>query len=250
MVDIIRTQCSRGRDSRKILSPLTGMWKDCLVSADPQYATYYFNDMFDYTEADWTITEDGSESGTSGQQDDVNGWIAIYCDGDDNDEVYFAQVGEAYKIADGKDIWFEAKIKLTEAATDDSNWIIGLSEGVGADHLQDNGAGPPATYDGIVFFKVDGTMTVQCESSLASTQVTDADVGTFTSGTAVRLGFHVRAQSSTIASCDFYVDGTIQAQNSITYSGHGEMQLFFGVKAGGTNEEALHVDYIKIVQLR
>jgi len=251
MVDKVIEQCARGRDSRKILSPLSGMWKDCLVSADPQYAAVYHNDMYVYDESHWTITESGSESGTSGCQDTVNGWIKIYCDADDDDYVFFQHVGEGWKIADGKDIWFEARFALTETDTNKANWIFGLVENVGTGLLQAAGAGPPANYDGIVFFKVDGTMYIQAESSLATAQTTSATANAFASGTTYRIGFHVRAGTSTAASIDFFVDGSIKATHSLTYSGHGEMQLVFGIKAGGSgSEESLDIDYIKCVQLR
>lgn len=229
----------------------TGPWASCPILGiltDPSYGTIFMDDFFMYgaTGDMWTLVEDAGKAGTDAVLDDAAGWYQHYCDGDDNDESYLASEGESWKLASGKPLWFEAKVRLTEANTDDANWIVGLIEGGGAANtLLDNGGGPPANYDGVCFFKVDGTMYIQFETSIAATQVTNATFNAFVSGTAYRLGFHWDGVSTVTP----YVNGVAGTAHTMATTG-GECNACFGVKAGGANEEAIEIDYIKIVQLR
>jgi hypothetical protein len=228
----------------------SGPWATCpilAINADPSLGHIFFDDFHYFTEADrWTTTEDEGKTGTDGVQDAVGGWYKNFCDADDNDESYCIAEGEFFKLVANKPLWFEAKVQLTEANTDEANWIVGLIENPGADTLLDNGGGPSASYDGFCFFKVDGTMKVQFESSTAATQVTNATLADFTSGTAVRVGAYFDG-GTTITP---YVDGVAGTAHTLNLTGQGELAPVFGVKAGGTNEEAIEIDYIKVVQVR
>lgn len=229
----------------------TDLWANCpilAIMADPSLGTILFDDffMFGVTGDLWTVVEDAGASGTDAVQDAANGWYKHFCDGDDNDEAYLASEGESWKLAANKPLWFECQLKLTEANTDDANWVVGLIEGGGAaDTLADNGGGPPADYDGACFFKVDGTMTIQFETSVATAQTTNASLATFVSGTTYRLGFYWDGVSSVTP----YVNGTAGSAHTIATTG-GECNACFGVKAGGANEEAIEIDYIRVVALR
>lgn len=228
-----------------------GPWAHCPIlpiMTDPSLGTIFFDDffMFGATGDRWVIVEDAGAGGADAVQDAAGGWYKHFCDGDDNDEAYLATEGESWKLEADKPLWFEAKIKLTEANTDDANWIVGLVEGGGAaNSLQDNGAGPPADYDGACFFKVDGTMTVQFETSIATAQVTNAALATFVSGTELRLAFYWDGVSAVTP----YVNGVAGTAHAMAATG-AEANACFGVKAGGGNEEAIEIDYIKVVQMR
>lgn len=227
-----------------------GVWAGCPILSilcDPGLGRIFMDDFDEFTEDDaWnTIAEDADKTGTDGVQDSNNGWYKNYCDGDDNDESYVEHTGETWKLTTGDPMWFEARVKLTEADTNKANWIIGLMENPGANSLQDDGAGPPADYDGIVFFKVDGTMNVQFETSTATSQTTTAALGTFASATAYRVGFYYDGATSVTP----YLNGVAGTAHTISLTGHGEMNIMFGVKAGSANEEAIEVDYIKAVQI-
>lgn len=212
----------------------------------------FFDDFFAY---DGTATVGGylvagTGAGTVAAIDGVGGVLSIASGGTDNNEAYASSVTECFKFAASKPLFFEAKLNLTEAATDDANWIIGLSDVVDATALTDNGAGPPASYDGAVFFKVDGTMTIQFETSNAATQVTDANVGTFVSATDYKVGFFFDPGDGTTGSITPYVDGVADAAQAITLAGLAEMHVLMGVKSGGANAETLLVDYVHVVGVR
>lgn len=227
----------------------SGMWADYPIDnpADPSLYFGMFDDFTEFTEADtWTTTEDSNKSGTDGVMDEVGGVYANFCDGDDNDESYCISEGEVFKFTTGKKMWFEAKLRVDEANTDDANVMVGVSDSAEADMILDNGGGPAASYDGAVFFKVDGGTKWQFETSNAGDQVTNATLGTYADDTFARVGFYFDG-ATTITP---YFNGTAGTAHTISCTGLEEMHLFFGIKAGDTNEESVEIDYIKCIQER
>lgn len=230
------------------------LWESAPVLAaitDPAFY-HLFRDHFHQldvtaTTGQWAVVKDGSVAGSV--LDVAGGWAQILTDVNDNDEFYLSSIGEHWLFAATKPLWFEARLQLTEANTDDANIIVGLSDTVGANTLLDDGAGPAASYDGAVFFKVDGGTVWQFETSNAGTQVTDTNVGAFSSGTATRLGFTFDPSNGTTGILTPYVNGVAGTERNITLAGLEEMHLLFGVKAGGANAETLKLDYVQVLQV-
>ena len=231
------------------------LWANCpiqAIKADPSLGHVFFHEFFEHTDGDAftkSLYPAGAPGGTTGIIAARGGWYKTYCDGDDNDEAYEVSTGESWLFAENKKLWFECKINLSETSTDAANWIIGFMDAAGQNALVDNGGGPATTYDGAVFYKVDGTLTTFFGSSNDTTQAAATTMGTFESGVAVRLGFYYDGAATTGVITP-YINGVAKTAQNITNSGLAEMELFFGVKAGSTNEEALEVDWIKCVQLR
>jgi len=235
----------------KAAAILWGPYGGADVFSSKKYSIEYFDDFFKYdTTNDYAVVEDAGAGGGDVITDAAGGWLSVGCDGDDNDECYVSSIAEIFKFQTNKQLFFETKIKLTEANTDDANFIIGLSDTVAANSLLDNGAGPMASYDGAVFFKADGTMKIQFETSNAGTQVTNATLADFVSGTEYVLGFLYDYNDGTTATVTPYVNGVAGTAHSLTISGLEEMHVLIGVKAGGANEEALVVDYVHVVSER
>lgn len=232
------------------------LWANCPIQAikcDPSLAHVFFTDFFEHTDGDsFTISHfGGTPAGTIGISAGIGGQYTTYADADDNDETYEISDGESWLFAEGKKLWFEVKYACTEGDTNKANYVFGLADAAGENFLIDNGAGPAATYDGAVFYKVDGTMNIYFESSNAGTPSTATTMKTTcVSGTSYRLGFYYDGAPTT-GIITPYIDGVAKTATSIANSGLAEMELFFGVKAGGgTPEEYLVVDWIKCVQLR
>ena len=215
------------------------------------YTCEFFDDFFQYdTTNTYAVVEDAGATGADVLDDSVNGVLSIGCDGDDNDECYISSKAENFKFQTNKSLFFETQVTLTEANTDEANFIIGLSDTVAADSLVDDGAGPMASYDGAVFFKVDGTMKIQFETSNAAAQVTNATLDDFVSGTTYRLGFLYEYKDGVTAEVTPYVDGVAGTTHELTIAGLEEMHILMGSKAGGANEEALKVDYVHVIAER
>jgi hypothetical protein len=191
-----------------------------------------------------------TDGGTIASVDAVGGVASIATGGVDNNESYISSQHEIFKFETDKRLFFEARVKLTEANTDDANIIVGLSDTVAADSLLDDGAGPMASYDGVVFFKVDGGTKWQFESSNAGTQDTETDVGDFSDATWTKLGFLYDFNDGVTANITPYVDGVAGTAVTVTIAGLEEMHILLGAKAGGGNAETLLVDYVHVIQDR
>lgn len=197
----------------------------------------------------FTSTDDGG-TGTNALLDGHGGWYNVVTAAADNDYHLMSSGAEFIKFQANKPAYVETKLKLTEAATDDSNWVFGFTDTLTTGFLANDGGGPAASYDGAVFFKVDGTMAIQFESSNAGTQVTTASVAPFVSGTEYTLGILFNPGDGTTGTLTPYVNGVAGAAHSITLAGLEEMHLVFGVKSGGANAETLSVDYLFVEATR
>jgi len=229
------------------LFPLEGV-------ADKTGRKEIYDDFFYFIDADlWTETADAGATGTTGVSDGAGGIMSVFCDGDDNDEAYLHTTNEVFKFEDDKPLFFEARVALTEANTDDANVIVGLCDAAGANTLLDNGAGPKASYSGAVFYKVDGGTVWQAEISLAGTQTavilsTDTFPG---DGTFQKLGIEFIPTAANTADVKFYIDGAlVGTASSFSYAAATDMDVCLGVKAGGANEEELKIDYVLCSQVR
>ena len=229
----------------------TELWANCPTLAmlcDPSIGVAYFDDMFDVNDAngDSKYTESG-DTPVVAVEDAANGVISLKpTNATDNHACTIATDGESWDLANGKELWFEARVKLTEANTDDANILIGLCDTPGADVLKDDGGGPADSYDGIVFAKVDGGTVWQFETSNSTAQTTTADAGDFSSGEWHRVGFHYDGDTTVTP----YLDGVAGTAHTVSYTGWAEMEFVASVKNGDSNIETLMIDYVKIVNLR
>ncbi len=216
---------------------------------------YGFEDDFHYYVTADMLSTTATNSGTATVSDGVKGILNMApSDGSvvDNDEIYVHNTAEVFLFAASKPLYLKAIMSLTEANTNDANWMIGVMNGVAADSLLDNGGGPKADYSGAVFFKVDGTMEIVCEASISTTQDTSASADnlTFVSGTTYTLELFFQPTSSTAASVFFYINGTLYHTATITYTGATEMAAVLACKNGDANNESLDVDYLGCWQTR
>lgn len=230
------------------------------ITQDPSVGCFWKDDFLrpPAVANGWTLVEDAG--GTAPIMLDIkNGWWRQFTDGEDEDEFYLHTTNEMFLLEAGKHLWWEARVTLTEVSGVTANYIFGLSENVGAAHLQDAGAGPTATYDGMCWFKVDSDMFFNFETSLAGAQVTSVDYVPHVSGTTYRFGaWCVPSSPTTFLVYPWYsignargVLGTAQVQNLAL--GGGEMQAFFGCKTGdvgGATEESIDIDYFWVAQQR
>jgi len=216
----------------------------------------YFDDLYEYdptaTVGNFAVTEDaGADVGDLLDATLPNGVLSVGCDGDDNDECYVASINKITKFMTDKKVYFEAKVKLTEANTDDANWCVGLCSVYAANTLVDNGAGLVTTFDGAMFYKVDGTMKIYFRSSNGAVQGDAIDLGTFVSGTWYTLGIFYDYNDGVTAKVTPYVNGVAGTTQDITIAGlDALLHAVFGVKAGGANEEILKVDYVRVLTER
>lgn len=91
----------------------------------------------------------------------------------DNSKSGWKPIGNIVTLGAGKTAWMGAKLQYTEANTNSANLLVGFISTVIGSALQNDGAGPPSSYSGAVFFKTDGgSANWSVEVSLAGTQST------------------------------------------------------------------------------
>lgn len=225
---------------------------------------FCFKDDFDHMSSvkttqtgHWAVTEDDGATGTDAVQNASGGIYRHYCGPVLNDEAYIHSLAEVFKLQANKHLWWEAKVTLTETALTKANFVVGLAENVGADFLADAAGGPTSPYDGMCWYKLCDNMFLEFETSLDAAQVEWSDAFAHATGVTYRLGaWCVPVNATTFTVYPWYSVGTArgvlavaQAQ-SLTLTGHGEMQAVFGVKNGAANEEYIDIDYFWVVQER
>jgi hypothetical protein len=209
-----------------------------------------------------------TDGGTCTIADGVDGYVAISPGAADNNEIYLCGATEIFKFADGKPQVFETLLQFTEASTNKANVIAGLIDAVAANTLQDDGAGPKATFSGAVFYKIDGETTWRVRSSVGTTAVSktlDADgsldkIAKTAGGSAYQiLRIEVKPESSTKAWVDYFLGTrtaagdwamTHVAHSYLTITSATEMMAVVGMKNGSANRETLNIEYMGAEQLR
>jgi hypothetical protein len=239
-----------------------GLWSGCpsAIDPDPYRYIYLFEDFnIGSTDADtplagWEEVDDGT-TGTNAYSSTIHSCYNIVTAAANDDYHTLVSGGYPVDLVNNKAVWLEARFKLTEAATNQATWWFGFTSDVTTGGMQAAEAGPLATYDGAMIYKLGGALTVDAETSNAGTQDTETTIGTFVSGNWTRVGLHITAAATT-GVMHVYMDpndsGTMTAHSAtmnITRAGLVPCRVVMGVNSGGS-AETLSVDYIKVVQER
>lgn len=237
------------------------IWENAPSKSEIDPARYtFFEDHFlnpaSATASDYhayTSLNDGA-TGTNAFQDIAGGVYNVVTAAADNDYNGIASVAESWLFEAGAELWLEAGFRLSEANTNESTWWVGLTDTLTTGGMQANAAGPLASYDGALIWKTPETaLTVNFETSNATTQATTAAFATSVSNTWSRAGFYFDGTATTSTITPYFHNGTSwtkgTAQN-ITLAGLAEMHLVAGVKAGpSAGAETLQLDYLQVLQV-
>ena len=217
---------------------VTNVGEDSLFAAlgqlaGPQFHTY-FEDFDYYTAADWTVTE--TQAGATQALTDGDGGLLLLTNtAADNDLVALQKVGESYRFASGKKLFFEARFKVSNATQSDV--VMGL---------QITDTTPLDVTDGVFFLKSDDSTTISLLVEKNSTATTTS-VGTLADDTYIRLGFYYDGNSSIQA----FVNGTYVATSATTNLVDDEdLTISFAIQNGNAVARTMTVDYIYVAKER
>lgn len=165
------------------------MWVDYQFGRPGVYANW-FDDFFEYTAGDWTITtvETGSGNATEQLVDFANGVLRITTDNTDaGGDLDSLQLGaESFLPASTKDIYCELRVSMTGTVAGTAlTYGLVVTDTTAFAHT-----------DGIVFKKDDGDAALDFSTTASSTASTDAAIATVVSGTYMKLGFRVKGTTS------------------------------------------------------
>ena len=199
-------------------------------------------------EATWTFTADAG--GTSLLIDAAGGVLQLTCAaGDDDDGNQLQLIQETFRLASGKSIWFETRIRVPEADVTNIDFTVGLAVTEDLTGVADN---MPA--NGIVFTKTDAAVgTIFLSSSDNGTnKISPASLKTIVTNTWTRLGFYVDGGTTGHATITPYIDGVAgQPIAAVTYATMSELAPIFMVRNGdAVTTQKLDIDYVHVVQIR
>lgn len=248
--------------TRIINAPPTTLWASSPASHDKEQdrAFLFLDDFMQQASATvsayatYTDMNDGA-TGTNAFQDASGGIFNIVTAAALDDYHGIRTTAKPWLFAATKELWFEAKFKVAEAAANASSWFIGLSDTFTTGGLQTGASGPLASFSGAGWFKVQSSMAAKFITSNAGTQSISGTLATVVTNQAIKVGFYFDGTATTGNLFPFIDIGdgngyTACAVQTITLASLAQMALFATIKAGGANAETLQLDYIKCYALR
>lgn len=218
---------------------VTNVGEDSLFAAMGQLAPTkfhtYWEDFDYYTAADWTVTETDSGA-TQALADGDGGLLLVTNTAADNDLVAIQKVGESFRFASGKKLWFEARFKVSDATQSDV--VMGL---------QITDTSPLDVTDGVFFIKADGAATVNFLVEKNNTATTASSVATMADDTFIRLGFYYDGDAAVY----YFVNGVLGGKSAVTNLPDDEdMTVSFAIQNGEAVAKTMTVDYIFVAKER
>lgn len=215
----------------------------------------------------WNTLVADAGSSVAEDADDMNGVVNITTGATNNNEAYLF-TNSIYRWLTDKPAVIQARFQFTEANVDDANVIFGIGETFGAANtLLDDGGGPPASYHGCCFYKVDGGTRWQFEVSVGAVQTT-YDLGAAAGGASfvtMELGMEILGDGSlqVIPRIDLLGGNNLNqpylnsagirpfpVRANVPIATTAVMALCLGAKAGAANSEVLKVDLAGIEMRR
>ena len=207
---------------------------DLTMPAPTKFHTYY-EDFDYYVAGNWTVTETQAGA-TQALTDGDGGLLLITNTAADDDLVALQKVGESYRFASGKELFFEARFKVSDATQSDV--VIGL---------QITDATPLDVSDGVFFIKADGSTSVSLLVEKNGTATTTSSVATMANDTFISLGFYYNGASSIVYSVNGVVKGTSVTTN---LPDDEDMTVSIALQNGEAVAKTMTVDYVFVAKER
>lgn len=212
---------------------------------DPTKWIYYWNDFAngwdtlpDSTDQNYVVTKTGA--GTVAAGDGLGGWCVLTNAAADNDNVFIQRKGEAFKWSSSKRMFFETRLKVSDAT--ESDVVVGL---------QITDTSPLDVTDGIFFIKADDAATVDFRVEKNNTASTASACATMVTDTFIRLGFSYNGRpfvegGTTYYQFQVFVDGVYKTyvNASTNTPDDEELTISLGIQNGEAVAKILTVDYI------
>lgn len=198
-----------------------------------------FDDMNEYTAANWTITQiDGGVDGAEVRQiTNADGGVLLITTNDaDDDQESLQKKGESFLFESGKKLYLEVKLKLSDATQ--SDLVFGL---------QITDTTPLAVTDGVFFQKDDGDANVDLHIVKDSTATDVTALTTMSDDTYIVLQLYYDGLSTIYYSADDALLGTAATTN---LPDDEELCVSLSIKAGEAAAKSLSIDYYLVAKER
>lgn len=185
----------------------------------------------------WTVVKDAGAA-VALVADTAGGEVALTSAATTDNDGGSIQGNEIFLPAAGRTIWFEARVKLSDATQ--SDMFVGLCE-----NFATNPENCLTASNRIGFQKDDGSALILCKSEIADAETSTTTAVSMSNGAYVRLGFIVRGTSS----IEFFVD----RQKVATHTSSPATELavaFFHLSGDASGTKVATMDYVEAVATR
>ena len=195
----------------------------------------YFNDFDTYVAGDWTVTTVGA--GATQALGNLDGGVLVLTnDAADDDRTFLQKKGESFLFQAGRELWFEARFKVSDATQSDI--VLGL---------QITDTSPLDVTDGVFFIKADGSAAIGLRVEKNNTGTDTASVATLADDTFVTLGYYYNG----VDRIDTFVNGVFSKSSAVTnLVDDEELTVSFGIQNGEAVAKVMTIDYISVSKQR
>lgn len=211
------------------------------VGSSPDYVVY-MNDFLvaqDYDAADWVITTTEAGAGDATEAlvaDELNGALVITNDAADNDLDALQSTEECWKPTAGKRLWFESKVKFTDA--DDDDMFIGLA-------ITDTTVLDASNR--INFRVAEGDASILCQADSTADSAVSVDSGVDAADdTYVTLGFYWDGKNKV----EYFVNRSLVHTTTSGIPTAENLAISIHFQNGAATADAMTIDYIYVCQER
>lgn len=210
-----------------------------MTQPDPTLLHTYFNDFDTYVAGDWTVTETDAAA-TQTLADADGGVLLLTNTAADNDLVALQKKGESFTFTVGKETFFKARLKVSNATQ--SDFVIGL---------QITDTTPLAVSDGVYFLKADDAATVDFKVVASSSATTASAIATLADDTYYTFAFYYDG----VSYVNYYIgtdtlNPTYLGRSVVTNLPTTELTVSFALQNGSAAVRTMSVDYIFAAKAR
>ncbi len=178
----------------------------------------------------------------------AGGWLNVPTAASTNDYQSISVVSKMVEFLAGLPVTVEARLMVTEAASNSSSWYFGVTDTLTTGLLSTVGV-PASSFKGAVVYKSEGSANINFMVSNGSTQSTPIVIGTFVSGKPLLVTIVFDPGSGTTGYCTPQLNS--QSDNALTpirrqaflLAGMAPMYLSAGIVASTSAAETLQLDY-------
>jgi hypothetical protein len=197
---------------------------------DPTKFHTFFEDFDYFVAANWTITETQAGA-TQALTDGDGGLLLLTNSAADNDIVSLQKVGESFRFATNKRLFFSARLQVSDATQ--SDFVVGLV-------ITDTT--PLDVTDGVFFQKDDGDALLDFYSEKNNTQTSELGIATVVAATFLTMEFYWDGVSKIYYGTDGVVRGFIEPSTNLPDD--EDLTVTFAIQNGEAVAKTMTVDYI------
>lgn len=211
------------------------------LTLDPDYIVLF--DDFQYVGNDqtneWTVVKDAGAA-VAIEADTLGGILLLSSAATTDDDGASIQGNEIFKAQAGKRIWFEARVKVSDA--DQCDLCLGLTVNFAA-----NPEAMLTAADRIVFQVDDGNASILCKTEKNGTETSSDSEEDLADDTFVKLGILVTG----VEKVEFFVNRVLKVTHTTNIVDDENLTVgFFGLSGNNTGTHTRAVDYIFCVAER